>query len=133
MRDSEREAVPTCEMADAAAASNQAERTGMLEAQLARGMAGLFKALSDPTRLRIISALAGRELCVGDLACALEVEQSAVSHQLRLLRTLRLVRSRRDGRMILYALDDQHIVTLLQQGLRHVEEAEAGAARGEVG
>lgn len=79
-----------------------------------------FKALSDPTRVRIIAALAHTELCVYDLTAVLGLTQSAVSHQLRLLRTLRLVKSRRDGRHIYYQLDDNHIHDLFHRGLDHV-------------
>ncbi len=83
-------------------------------------LAGIFRALSDPTRVRMVSLLSGAELCVGDLAHALEMSQSAVSHQLRLLRDLGLVRRRREGRQIFYALDDQHVVDLFQMSLDHV-------------
>jgi len=83
-------------------------------------LAELFKALSDPTRVRILSALRGAELCVCDIAATLGMSQSAVSHQLRLLRTLRLVRHRKDGRMVYYALDDEHVERLLAEGLDHV-------------
>ena len=86
------------------------------------GVAALFGALADPTRIRIVAALSSRELCVCDLAAALGVSESAVSHQLRLLRDSRIVRTRRSGRQIFYTLDDQHVVKLLSQGLEHVEE-----------
>ena len=81
-----------------------------------------------PTRVRVLDALSHGELCVCDLATLLGLSQSATSHQLRLLRALRLVRSRRAGRMVFYTLDDRHIVTLFRQGLRHVEEAGRVAA-----
>ncbi len=87
------------------------------------GLTETFSALGDPTRVRIIDALSHGELCVCDLAALLHLSQSATSHQLRLLRALRLVRSRRAWRMVYYALDDHHILTLFRQGLRHVEEA----------
>jgi ArsR family transcriptional regulator len=83
-------------------------------------LAETFKALSDPSRVRIVSLLASAELCVCDLAAALGMSQSAVSHQLRTLRDLRLVRWRRDGRQIFYALDDEHVAELFQMGLDHV-------------
>ena len=88
-------------------------------------LAEIFRALGDPSRVRILDALSHDELCVCDLATLAGMSESAVSHQLRLLRNLRLVRSRREGRMVFYALDDQHIVTLFEQGLRHVDEADA--------
>jgi DNA-binding transcriptional ArsR family regulator len=79
-----------------------------------------FRALSDPTRVRIVSLLVNTELCVCDLAASLEMSQSAVSHQLRTLRDLRLVRRRREGRQIFYALDDEHVADLFQRSLEHV-------------
>ncbi len=91
-------------------------------------LAETFRMLGDPTRVRILDTLSHGELCVCDLAAVLSLSQSAVSHQLRLLRGLRLVRARREGRMVFYALDDRHVVDLLQQGLRHVEEPAARPA-----
>jgi ArsR family transcriptional regulator len=86
-------------------------------------LAETFAALSDTTRLRIIEALALEELCVSDLCHVLGgLSQSAVSHQLRTLRNLRLVKHRRDGRLVYYALDDDHIRRLFDQGLEHVHE-----------
>ena len=93
-------------------------------------LAETFKALGDETRVRILDALCRSEVCVCDLAALLNLSESAVSHQLRLLRGMRLVKPRRAGRHIYYTLDDQHIVKLFQQGLEHVEErGEAGAGR----
>ena len=92
-----------------------------------RALAETFKLLGDSTRVRILDALARSELCVCDLAQLLGLSQSAVSHQLRLLRSVRLVRPRRDGRMVFYMLDDQHILDLFAQGLRHVEERTSAA------
>ena len=89
-------------------------------------LAETFKVLGDTTRVRILDLLARAELCVCDIARLLRLSQSAVSHQLRLLRGMRLVRPRRAGRMVYYTLDDQHIVGLFEQGLEHVEER-AGA------
>jgi len=93
-------------------------------------LAETFKLLGDTTRVRILDALSRMELCVQDLADLLGLTQSAVSHQLRLLRSLRVVRTRRDGRQIFYALDDDHIVRLFEQGLEHVEERAPAAKRG---
>lgn len=84
------------------------------------GVAELFATLGDPTRLRILAALSGGELCVCDLAAAIGQSDSAVSHQLRLLRGLGLIRSRRDGRLVYYALDDDHVDALYQQAFEHV-------------
>ena len=83
-------------------------------------LAQLFKALSDPTRVRIMSALAHTELCVYDLAVTLGMSQSAVSHQLRRLRELHLVRYRKAGRHVYYQLDDEHVFELFQGGLEHI-------------
>lgn len=86
----------------------------------AERLADTFKALSDPTRVRMISALLHDELCVHELAEAVDATQSAVSHQLRTLREMRLVRFRRDGRHVFYALDDDHIEDLFRQALDHI-------------
>ena len=88
----------------------------------AAALAETFKVLGDTTRVRILDALSRAELCVQDLASRVGISESAVSHQLRLLRGKRVVRARRDGRLIYYSLDDQHIVGLFVQGLEHVEE-----------
>jgi DNA-binding transcriptional ArsR family regulator len=91
-----------------------------VEGSTAELLAETFKALSDPTRIRMVSLLADAELCVGDLAAALKMSQSAVSHQLRTLRDMRLVRWRREGRQIFYTLDDDHVADLFRRGLEHV-------------
>ena len=88
----------------------------------ASALAETFKVLGDATRVRILDALSRAELCVHELAERVGISESAVSHQLRLLRGMRLVRPRRDGRLVYYALDDQHIVGLFVQGLEHVQE-----------
>ena len=85
-------------------------------------LAETYKLLGDPTRLRIAYALSREELCVCDLANVLGVSQSVVSHSLRALRQMRLVRYRRAGKVAYYALDDEHIAQLIDQGFRHVEE-----------
>jgi DNA-binding transcriptional ArsR family regulator len=94
-----------------------------LDPETVEGLTEIFRVLGDPTRVRILDALSRSELCVGDLAARLGVTESAVSHQLRLLRSTRIVRARRDGRMMFYALDDRHVLELFEQGLRHVQEA----------
>jgi ArsR family transcriptional regulator len=99
----------------------------LLDSTSASALAETFRALGDVTRVRILDALSRRELCVGDIATLLGLSESAVSHQLRLLRGMRLVRPRRAGQMIFYALDDHHIVRLFAQGLEHVQER-AGVA-----
>jgi ArsR family transcriptional regulator len=93
----------------------------LIDGSAAIWLAELFKALADPSRVRIISALTYTELCVHDLAAALDMSQSAVSHQLRSLREMRLVRYRKEGRHVYYQLDDEHIRDLFRRGLEHVE------------
>jgi ArsR family transcriptional regulator len=90
-----------------------------------RALASLFAALGDPTRLRILAALAKQELCVCDLTATVGQSESAVSHQLRLLRSLELVRSRREGRRVFYALDDAHILAIYGQARDHVRHRHA--------
>lgn len=92
-------------------------------------LAESFKALADPTRIRMLHNLTRRELCVCDLAEALGMTQSAVSHQLRYLRTLRIVKSRRDGNTVYYTCDDAHIVGLLQMGIDHITHIERDKER----
>jgi DNA-binding transcriptional ArsR family regulator len=87
-----------------------------------RGLGETFKVLGDVTRLKICSALAGHELCVSDIAALVGISESAVSHQLRIMKTMRLVKYRREGKMTYYMLDDAHIVDLIRIGTRHVSE-----------
>ena len=98
-------------------------RSALVTPDNVQGLADTFSALGDPTRVRILDALSHGELCVCDLAAVLSLSQSAVSHQLRLLRSIRLVKPRREGRIVFYALDDQHIMSIFKQTLQHVEEA----------
>ena len=97
--------------------------SALTDAVTAEALAETFRVLGDPTRLRIVDALvAETELCVCDIAERVGISESAVSHQLRLMRAQRIVRGRREGRCVYYTLDDQHILSLFQQGLRHVSE-----------
>lgn len=102
------------------AASVGAARTAMPTDRMVRALAETFSALSDPTRVRIISTLAGQELCVFDLARLLGLTGSAVSHQLRLLRGQRLVKYRKEGKIAFYSLDDDHIRNLMEECVKHV-------------
>lgn len=86
------------------------------------GLAETFRVLSDPTRLKIVMALAKQELCVLDIAQLLNITESAISHQLRLLRTLRLVKQRKEGKLVFYSLDDEHIEDLIRVAARHISE-----------
>ena len=92
-----------------------------LDGQAPIRLADLFSALSDPTRLRIISVLLNEEKSVGEIAAQLKMTDSAVSHQLGGLRHMHLVRSRKQGRSVFYALDDDHVAKLYLMGLDHVE------------
>jgi DNA-binding transcriptional ArsR family regulator len=83
-------------------------------------LADLFRAMGDANRMRIVSVLIHHELCVHDIASLVDMSQSAVSHQLRALRQMRLVKSRRDGRNVYYTLDDDHVRQLFEVGLEHV-------------
>jgi DNA-binding transcriptional ArsR family regulator len=85
-------------------------------------VADVFKLLGDPTRVRILDALSLGERCVNDLATLLGLSESALSHQLRLLRGARLVRVRRTGRLAYYTLDDHHVIGILHDMRKHVEE-----------
>lgn len=85
-------------------------------------LADLFKVFGDPTRIRILYALSGGELCVCDIAELLKMTQSAISHQLRILKQSALVKFRRDGKTVYYSLADAHVATILAQGLDHVQE-----------
>ncbi|MDG0812695.1 ArsR/SmtB family transcription factor [Cohnella rhizosphaerae] len=93
----------------------------MIREPLIQDIAEWFKALSDPTRVKIISALMGRELCVHDLSELLEMGQSAVSHQLRYLRNLRMVKRRKAGKTVYYSLDDSHIEEIIRVTLEHLK------------
>src|SRR5688500_7448327 len=97
----------------------------LLSSATVQEFAASFAVLGDPTRIRILDALAGGELCVCDIASLVGISESAVSHQLRLLRGMRLVRPRRAGRQVFYTVDDQHIVELLQLAVTHVGEGAA--------
>lgn len=103
-------------------------RSELVAPDAVQGLADTFSALGDPTRVRILDVLSHGELCVCDLAAVLGVSQSAISHQLRLLRGIRLVKPRREGRIVFYSLDDQHIISIFKQTLQHVEESVAPAA-----
>ena len=85
-------------------------------------LAELFKVFGDTTRIRILYVLFESEMCVCDIAELLNMTQSAISHQLRILKQARLVRSRREGKTVFYALDDEHVRTVIGQGMEHIEE-----------
>jgi len=101
-------------------AHSQDIHENLVDLPTAARLAQTFRALSDPTRVRIISALVGCELCVRELAAALRMTHSAISHQLGTLRDMRLVKFRKQGRRVFYTLDDEHIHDLFHQGLEHI-------------
>lgn len=94
---------------------------GQDEEQYIQPMADIFKVLSDPTRIRILALLAHEEMCVGCIAEALNMTHSAISHQLRLLRSSNLVKFTKEGKEVIYSLDDQHVLGLFDQALDHVK------------
>ena len=100
---------------------DQARRDTIPENELQR-LAQTYKVLGDPTRLRIVMALQAGEICVCDLAAFLGVSESGVSHQLRRLKDMALIKARRDGQILYYSLDDNHVAELLEIGLDHVRE-----------
>ena len=100
----------------------KAVRQALIEDEVAISLAELFKALGDPTRVKILFSLMTRELCVCDLTAVIGISESAVSHQLKILRTLRLVKYRREGKILYYSLADDHVEKLFAQGLEHVTE-----------
>jgi ArsR family transcriptional regulator len=105
-----------------APASADHRRSRLLQPRTVEALADTFRVLGDPTRVRILDVLSHGELCVSDIAGLVGISESAASHQLRLLRGMRLVRPRRAGRLVYYAVDDQHILELLHQALTHVQE-----------
>jgi DNA-binding transcriptional ArsR family regulator len=111
-----------CEIVHVEPGTVDSIRPTLVDERAAAALAATFSVLGDPTRVRLLDALAQHELCVCELAELVGSSESAVSHQLRLLRSLRLVRSRRSGRLVYYTLDDGHIRSLLEQGRRHIEE-----------
>ena len=90
--------------------------------EMSEQIAELFKAFGDTTRVRILWLLLNQEQCVGDIAHALEISQSAISHQLRILKQMHLIKVRREGKNALYSLADDHVRTILQLGLEHIME-----------
>lgn len=113
----------SCEVAHPAdPAALSAVRVRLLGAPTVEAISQAFRLLGDPTRVRLVDALTHGERCVCDLASLVGLTESAVSHQLRLLRGARLVRVRRSGRLAFYSLDDHHVVGLIHDTRKHVEE-----------
>jgi ArsR family transcriptional regulator len=112
----------SCEVPHLHPRDTATRRGSLMSPAAVRDVADTFRILGDPTRVRILDALSRGPLCVCDIATLASISESAVSHQLRLLRTMRLVKSRRAGRLVFYEVDDQHIIELLRQAHTHVEE-----------
>ncbi|MDO5725475.1 MAG: metalloregulator ArsR/SmtB family transcription factor [Tissierellia bacterium] len=91
-----------------------------LKSDKVQSLAELFKAMADPTRLKILYVLSNEDLCVQDIANRIDMSQSSVSHQLKSLRMLRLVKFERSGKQMIYSLDDDHVYKLFNQGLEHI-------------
>lgn len=113
---------PVCEASLVHLDSVRQVQSQVLETEQAQRMAEFFSALSDPHRLKLLSALAQQALCVCDLAAAVKMGESAVSHQLRVLRAQRLVKYRRQGRNVYYSLADDYIITLYREVAEHLDE-----------
>ena len=113
---------PDCDADHLDQTTTTVRRQQLLTPRTVEGLAETFRVLGDPTRVRILDVLSSGELCVCDIASLIGISESAVSHQLRLLRGMRLVRPRRAGRQVYYAVDDHHILELLKQAMTHVEE-----------
>jgi ArsR family transcriptional regulator len=119
----EKEYSPSCETF--AFDKDKVERvfSQMIKEGEALELASTFKALGDQTRSKILYALSKEELCVCDISVLLNMSESAISHHLRVLRSLRLVKHRKEGRMVFYSLDDEHILNLLEECLSHVRHS----------
>ena len=111
-----------CEAPHLDTAGRAVRKQTLMAPRTVQALADTFRVLGDPTRVRIVDALAAGELCVCDIASLVGTSESAASHQLRLLRGMRLVRPRRAGRLVYYTIDDHHILELLRQALTHVQE-----------
>ena len=113
---------PSCETSLVSLDNVRQVQPEVIATEKAQHMAAFFSALSDPHRLKLLSALIQQELCVCDLAAAVKMGESAVSHQLRVLRSQRLVKYRRKGRNVYYSLADEHVTTIYQVVSEHLEE-----------
>ncbi|OXM16409.1 ArsR/SmtB family transcription factor [Paenibacillus herberti] len=100
-----------------------AVKAAMLDDESALQLADWLKAFSDPTRVKLVGALLHSELCVHDLTVLLEMNQSAVSHQLRYLRNMRIVKRRKQGKTVYYSLDDDHVEQIFRQTLQHIRHS----------
>lgn len=109
-----------CEHIDNAVVSKATQH--MLAEEEVNGLSTVFKIFGDPTRIRIMWALQSAEMCVCELATALNMSKSAISHQLSTLKQVKLVKFRREGKNVFYSLDDEHVSSIIQMGLTHIKE-----------
>lgn len=116
------EAIELCSCTAIHEESIKKVKQNMLDDNILEEVAQLLKVFGDPTRIKIIDALSISEMCVCDLAAALNMTQSAISHQLRVLKRERLVKYRKDGKVVYYSLDDEHVKDIFNIALNHVEE-----------
>ncbi|MBV6627818.1 MAG: helix-turn-helix transcriptional regulator [Rivularia sp. (in: Bacteria)] len=115
---------PTCDSHEVHLDNVRQVQPEIIPKHKAQEMADFFGTLADPHRLRLLSALAKQELCVCDLAASVKMSESAVSHQLRILRNMRLVKYRREGRNVYYSLKDSHITNIYREVACHIDEPE---------
>lgn len=115
---------PSCDSREVHLDSVRQVQPEIIPTAKAQQMADFFGTLADPHRLRLLSALAKQELCVCDLAASVKMSESAVSHQLRILRTMRLVKYRREGRNVYYSLADSHVTNIYREVANHIDEPE---------
>ena len=118
----EREQIETCDFLHLHEDVVEEVKNSMPEEDKLYDLADFFKVFADSTRIKILYVLLVHEMCVCDLAGTLGISQSAISHQLRTLKQMDLVRSRREGKTVFYSLADNHIASILSQGLEHIEE-----------
>lgn len=116
------EATPCCQEETIHEDAVESVRNQLPPDELLYDLAELFKIFGDSTRIKILYALLERELCVCDIAKLMDVTQSAVSHQLRVLKHSKLVKFRREGKTVYYSLADEHVIRILSQGMEHIEE-----------
>ncbi len=113
---------PSCDSSEVHLSNVREVQPEIISVEKAQQMADLFGTLADPHRLRLLSALTKQELCVCDLAASVKMSESAVSHQLRILRTMRLVKYRREGRNVYYSLKDSHVTNIYREMANHTDE-----------
>lgn len=113
---------PCCQAQSVHESAVESVRRQLPPDELLYDLAELFKIFGDSTRIKILYALLEEELCVCDIARLMDVSQSAVSHQLRVLKASKLVKFRREGKTVYYSLADDHVIRILSQGMEHIEE-----------